>query len=180
MNAADNSNEPPLHHAALRGKGDVVKTLLDQGADVNAGGRFCRTALHAACQKGHVSCIHKLIAVGAQIEAKDSAREATPLILAAQCNHPDSVKILVDVYKASINVTDKFGRTALHHAAFNGSTDVVRVLVSNPQCDFTIRSRRGDTAAEVARTVGHSEIAALIDDTSALWNCWRQNPKVSY
>ena len=104
---------------------------------------------------------HELMAGGAHIEARDSALEATPLHLAADFNHPDSVKTLVDVYKASINAGNKNGRTALHYAAYRGNTDVVRALVS--QCDVTIRDSYGDTAADDARSRGHEDIVALLE-----------------
>ena len=45
---------------------------------------------------------------GAQIEDRDSNTGATPLQLVASFNYPDSVKRLVDVYKASVNATDKY------------------------------------------------------------------------
>ena len=163
VNATDYSNDAPLHYAAFKGKGDVVKMLLDQGADVDARGKFGRTALHDACREGHVSCIHELIAGGAQVEARDRRIEATPLHLAAYCNHPDSVKKLVDVYKASANVTDNIGNTALHLAALRGHTDVVRVLVSSPKCDVTVRNNVGLTSADVARNKGHQDIMALLE-----------------
>ena len=84
--------------AALGGHVEVVKTLLSfDDCDVNAKSRWDGTALHAACIKGHVCCIHELLAGGAQIEARESLLEATPLHLAAYCNHPDSVKTLVDI-----------------------------------------------------------------------------------
>ena len=154
VNATDYFNSTPIHLAVCKGNSDVVKTLLHYGADANARGRIGKKALHYACEQGHVACIHELMAGGAEIEAKDSEREATPLHLAAYCNHPDSVKTLVDVYKATINATDKFDRTALHHAAGYGFIDVVQVLVSNPQCDVTVRERESLTALHLAAYCG--------------------------
>ena len=84
----------------------MVKTLLlVDDCDVNAKGLWGRTALHFACEKDHVACIHELIASGAETESRNSDR-ATPLHLAADFNRPDTVKTLVDVYKASVNTTN--------------------------------------------------------------------------
>eukprot|EP00873_Tetraselmis_striata_P037298 jgi/Tetstr1/457562/TSEL_044131.t2 len=56
-----------LHIAAREGQHDVVRLLLDSGADVNAldyaGMR--RTALHWACQQGHVRVVEELVDAGA-------------------------------------------------------------------------------------------------------------------
>ena len=161
-----------LHWAALEGHVEVVKTLLSfDHCDVNAKGQWGRTALHCACSNGHVACIHELMVGGAETEARDSERELTPLHVAAWFNHPDSVKTLVDVYGASINATDKKGSdilhkyliTPLHVAAFQGYTELARVLTSYPQCDVTIRDGDGNTAAEDARRRGHEDIVALIE-----------------
>ena len=153
-----------LQVAAGKGNVEVVKTLLSfDHCDVNAKGRYGRTALHDACNHGQVACIHELMAGGAQIEARESECEGTPLHVAAWFNHTDSVKTLVDVYKASINATDKNGCTALHTAASRGNIDVVRVLVSNPQCDVTARNSDGHAAAHEARREGYEDIVALLE-----------------
>ena len=37
------------------------------------------------------------------------------------------------------------------------------MLLSNPQCDVTIRDGDGDTAADDARREGHEDIVALLE-----------------
>ena len=100
--------------------------------------------------RGHAACIHELIAGGAEIDARDSQTEATPLHQAADCNHPDSVKTLVDVYKASVNAADKRGLSALHRAALTGNANVVETLLGFFQCDVNAVSCEGATALHIA------------------------------
>ena len=59
----------PLFLAAGEGRLDVVRYLLDQGADVNAHERFGNTALAEATYYGHVAVIKELLFRGAEINA---------------------------------------------------------------------------------------------------------------
>ena len=58
------------------------------------------TALHAACAGGHLSVVHILLQVGANMDVLDREQN-TPLMLAAVANHSAVVKYLV---KAGANV----------------------------------------------------------------------------
>ena len=110
----------------------MFSVLIQHGAGVNERGQFGRTALHKACCKGDVACIDELMKHGSDVEARDGDQEATPLRLAATCNHPDCVKVLLDKYSSSINATNKFGDTALHRAVKKGHLDMVILLTSPP------------------------------------------------
>jgi hypothetical protein len=67
-----------------RGKGDAaaVKTLLDEGVDVNTKFRYGTTALFFACDHGHVDVVKVLLDKGATLTVKDSFYGFTPLMLA--------------------------------------------------------------------------------------------------
>ena len=105
---------------------------------------------------------------GSDVEARDSDNEATPLQLAADFDHPDCVKELLDKYVASINATDKFGRTALHRAAFKGNIQVVKLLTSYSQCDVNAKKHNGKTAADVARDKGHIGVVDHLTSKSSI------------
>ena len=47
----------PLHYASAKGSRDIVKLLLDAGADVSIADNQSRTALHMACQSGNKDII---------------------------------------------------------------------------------------------------------------------------
>ena len=155
MNVIDYSNHTPLHWAAFGCNSDVIRMLLDHGADVDARGLMGMTALHAACNRGDVACIHELMARGAQIEARDSETEATPLTMAANCNHSEIVKTLIGVYNASINASNKDGNSALHEAVLNGNVEVVKTLLLFDHCDVNAKGQLGRTALHNACQNGH-------------------------
>ncbi|XP_064482456.1 myotrophin-like [Ornithodoros turicata] len=56
---------PPLHHAADYGQTEVVRFLIDSGADVNAKDKYGISALLAAIWEGHTACVKLMLEKGA-------------------------------------------------------------------------------------------------------------------
>lgn len=67
-----------LRAAAAKGDVDLVKKLLDEGADVNSADVFHQTALHLAALHGQKAVAELLIERGADVNARDDSG-ATPL-----------------------------------------------------------------------------------------------------
>ena len=61
--------ETPLMVAARRGTWDMVKLLLDRGANVNTSSPIAGTALHAAAYRGRLDLCKLLIERGADVNA---------------------------------------------------------------------------------------------------------------
>ena len=81
LDARDSDGSTPLHCAAWKGHAEVVKTLLDAGADVNARNQndhWGDTPLHAAAHGNQRAVAEILIARGANVRAKNPAGR-TPL-----------------------------------------------------------------------------------------------------
>ena len=68
--------------AALEGRVDCVKELLDAGADVNHKNKDQDTALLLAAPKGHADIVKILLSAGAKINAGDK-NDSSPLMIAA-------------------------------------------------------------------------------------------------
>jgi ankyrin repeat protein len=74
INARDKDGSTPLHCAAWKGHAEVVKILLDAGAEVNARSQnehYGDTALHAAAHGNQKDVVRILIARGADLNAKN-------------------------------------------------------------------------------------------------------------
>ena len=81
IDARDKDYSTPLHCAVWKGNLEVVRALLDAGADVNAlnqNDHWGNTPLHAAAHANHTAIAQLLIQRGASLEARD-ANGRTPL-----------------------------------------------------------------------------------------------------
>jgi ankyrin repeat protein len=82
----------PLLLAAVEGRLDAVRYLLDQGADVNARDERGRNALTEAAFNGNAAVIKELILRGAELNALSD--EGTALDIATKTKHEDAVELL--------------------------------------------------------------------------------------
>ena len=85
----------PLHIVAQEGHVEVVKLLLEKGANIEAINNQGFTSLWIAAYKGHTEIVKVLIAAGANIEAIDD-EGYTPLEVAARNGHVEVVKLLLE------------------------------------------------------------------------------------
>lgn len=118
--------------AAFSGHTNVVKYLLATGkVDPNAwtGAEKERdTLLHWYIHRRHLPMIKLLIASGANPKTTDKYG-TTPLLMAVQTSmHFETVDFLLE-NKASLEETDKKGRSALVWASFLGKTGMVNHLI---------------------------------------------------
>ncbi len=80
----DPEGNTALRRAAQNGHYNLVKLLLERGADVNHVNSYGWTVLHYCCAHGAVHMSQLLIQHGADLEARDK-KEATPMMLARCC-----------------------------------------------------------------------------------------------
>ena len=118
-----------LHYAVAKGDTEVVRFLIEHGADIKAqDNTFSRSAIHFAAENGNLECIMYLAEMGANLQDKDSWG-ATALHYAAKNNNLDAIKFLVGK-KVDYMAKDSRGWSAMHYAASGGSTEVIKYLLA--------------------------------------------------
>jgi ankyrin repeat protein len=89
----DPLREPPLSIAAGLGKLEIVKLLLEKGANVNATDLLGQTPLMIAAKEGHLEIVKLLLAKGAAPNAKNSEGK-TALDFATKAGRTEVVNLL--------------------------------------------------------------------------------------
>ena len=89
----------PLHWAAQKGHTDIVKALLQAGAEVDAKDEYGYTPLHWAAESGDLATVKALVTAGAEVNATVTAglyKGCTPLHLATQHGKGSVTTLLID------------------------------------------------------------------------------------
>ena len=124
---ADENGMTALHWEAKKDCLDVVKSLVDAGADIEAKDGMGRSPLLVACENGNIAMVKMLVEAGASVRATDYKKE-TCLTLAAENGHTETVRYLVGLPEVDVE-HEVENVTALNLAVTEGHSDVVQVLI---------------------------------------------------
>jgi cytohesin len=116
-------------YAVWSNHADVLKVLLDHGADVNTADRYGWSLLHYAAGKGSASTAmtRMLLDKGANPNVVEREYGWTPLHRAAGKGHRTRVELLIS-HGASVNAKDWYGKTPLSLAKEEGHTEIIELL----------------------------------------------------
>ena len=120
--------ESAVADAAMRGDTERVRTLLRDGADVNAAQGDAMTALHWAALNGDLETMNVLLYAGATTEPRTRVGGYTPLHLASSRGHAAAVARLLETGSRPNPVTGT-GVQPLHLAAHAGNADAIEALL---------------------------------------------------
>ncbi|KAM3592321.1 uncharacterized protein V6R79_016550 [Siganus canaliculatus] len=157
--------ETALTAASGRGKLEVCRLLLEQGAAVAQPNRRGIVPLFSAVRQGHWQIVDLLLTHGADVNLADK-QGRTPLMMAASEGHLGTVEFLL-AQGASLSLLDKEGLTALSWACLKGHLPVVRCLVeSGAATDHA--DKNGRTPLDLAAFYGDSEVVQFLVDHGAM------------
>ena len=123
--------DSPVAGAAMRGEIETVRSLLQEGADVNAAQGDGMTALHWAAEQDNVGMVEMLIYAGANREAVTRLGGYTPLHLASKAGSGAVIETLLEAGSDPSAATTTGGATPLHFAAASGSARGISALLDH-------------------------------------------------
>jgi ankyrin repeat protein len=152
-----------LHFAAANGHDEVVKLLLQHGADATITDVLDMTPLSWACQGGHLGVAQLLLEhQGLQALGMTPITGATPLHYAARVGREDVVKFLLGK-GAHANSQRADGWTPFMEASSKGHVGVARMLLEHMGGqDVDTLNSCGQTALHWAAGYGHEDMVAFL------------------
>ena len=155
--------DAPVADAAMHGDAEAVRTLLADGADVNAAHGDGMTGLHWVALNGNAEIARLLIGAGAALEAGTRLGAHTPLHVAARAGHGEVVEILAGAGADAAALTET-GAAPLHFAAAAGDVRAVAALLEHGAPVDAREPEWGQTPLMFAAALGRTEaVVALLE-----------------
>ncbi|KAK5098762.1 MAP kinase kinase kinase [Lithohypha guttulata] len=154
-----------VHAAAYYGHDNIVRILLDAGANPANHNSFHGSALDLAAFRGRESIVRMLLAPGASVNSKGGSRY-TALTAACSHGHLEIVSLLLAA-GADVHALDRTGRSALVIAVRAGHKELVKMLL-NAGANVNKRDYQQTTALMWACYHRHSQTVLQLAIVEAL------------
>lgn len=168
----------PLQWAARHGNVDLMRLLLEAGADTERRDFNGDRALLWAASAGQTESIRVLIAAGSPVNSVDDPYGLSPLHLAARSGYPDAIAALLAA-GANVDAIDQSRTTPLAEAALTQNPRSVKLLLdagANPEIADDILF---DTPLHLAAERGDATIVRMLlaaGATAIGWNSDGSDP----
>lgn len=118
------------------------------------------TMLLDAVTEGNTAEVERLVAAGADLDARDSARR-TALLIATRVNEIEIARLLIDA-GADVNAKDNNHDTPFLYAGAEGRNEILRLILNSGRADLTDTNRYGGTALIPAAHHAHPETVRML------------------
>ncbi|XP_048251567.1 uncharacterized protein LOC125371707 isoform X2 [Haliotis rufescens] len=109
---------------------------------------------------GNLEEVKRLLSQGVDVNCR-WGRSRTPVMGAAWRGQRDVVELLVSE-GADVSLVDGVGYNTLHWACSRGDMETVKFVLSLHVVDIDARTKYGETAADLARSRGHTRVLDLL------------------
>ena len=158
----------PLMGAAYKGKVQVVKSLIERGADPSLMDNRGWNSLHVAANGGDADIIDLIHTQVPNIESK-TGDGRTPLMIAAFNSKLHAVKWFLEK-GATVTREANSGANALHFAAEGGDTDIID-LIHTHLLNIESKTSQGRTPLMMAALGGKLQAVKWFLEKGATVNC---------
>jgi ankyrin repeat protein len=160
VDADDEHGWRPIFHAGLWRREAVVRLLIEAGADLAAhDGYVMHYAGEVPNNKAIVALLVQYGALDAHVRPTDDlSRQFLAAVFLADAAR---VRSLLGRHPRLATTPDGRGDQPIHHAARNGDTEIVRLLIARG-ADVNARNPRGHTVLYCAGGHGHLETLQLL------------------
>ncbi|XP_038072903.1 inversin-B-like isoform X2 [Patiria miniata] len=162
--ACNREKQTAAHIAAWAERTDLLELLLRHGAKSYAADVNNITVISAA-SACHNPEVLRLILEQGQVEPEyldiADGDGLTPLMVACSKGGSEVMEMLID-FGATLDVTDKSGKTAVHHAIEHHHNDCVRALIETDPSLAAVTDAEGRNALHLATIEGDIELVQLV------------------
>lgn len=152
VNAQNKYGFTALIIASYANNEDIVKLLLRvPGLDINlTDNDHCTVLIHAS-RNGHEHIVRLLLQIpSVNVNIQTTYGGDTALICASGNRHMNIVKLLLAIPNINVNAQNKFGITALWHAAFYDHEEIAKLLLQTPGINVNSQNENSISAISIA------------------------------
>jgi len=158
-------NTSLLQQAIIYDKPDIVKVLLDNGADINLLDNINMSPLNTAINENKTEIANILIERGANVNYKN-IYGITPQHLAARTKNSSVLKKLLSKKEIEIDPMDNTGASPLIYASIIGDIECMKILLDNG-ANINVIDINGRTPIFYALESGQIDALKLLIDKGA-------------
>ncbi|XP_076091108.1 uncharacterized protein LOC143063066 isoform X1 [Mytilus galloprovincialis] len=165
LNFRDNKGDPILYTALFYEQYDVVRLLIEHGAEVNHRNKQWDPIIYTAVQSNRKDIVEIMIKeADADVDCRNS--KGDPLLYTAVLSKQKEMVNLLLKYSADPNIRNNLGTSCLEEAMTSDQLDLMQILVESG-ADIDIKDKEGNNLLHVAMMFKQLKCLEILLDLGA-------------